>query len=144
MQRCGQPTTTPGTGWLPDFVTGVLAALACGLCVSGSARAADPAADELKALRDEIVAMIEAAPCANLVHCRALALGVRACGGPAEYLPYSSFVTDRALLEAKAFEYTFLHEDMLRKQQAIGPCVMLPEPRLQCVNRRCRIENAAP
>jgi hypothetical protein len=118
--------------------------LACGLALATHARAADPAAAELQALRDEIVGMIGTAPCANLVHCRALALGVRPCGGPAEYLPYSSFVTDRALLEAKAYEYTFLHEEMLRMQQPIGPCVVLPEPRLQCVNRRCRIENAVP
>jgi hypothetical protein len=104
-----------------------------------------PAADdqaELEGLRAEILKLIGPATCSNLVHCRALALGWRPCGGPAEYLPYSSFNNNRDALEAKAFEYTLLHEEILRKRQAMGPCEILPPPRLQCVDRHCRIEGA--
>jgi hypothetical protein len=97
---------------------------------------------ELDALRVEIVDLIGPAICSNLVHCRALALGWRPCGGPAEYLPYSNFSSNRELLEAKAFEYTLLHEEILRKRQAMGSCEILATPRLQCVDRHCRIEGA--
>ena len=117
---------------------GLLAAL---LLAGGSACAQQPAAqDELQALREQIVQMIGRAPCANLVHCRVLALGVRPCGGPAEYLAYSSITADKALLENKAFEYGLLQEDVQRAQGAVGTCEVLAQPRLACVNSSCRIE----
>jgi hypothetical protein len=121
-----------------------LAGLACGLALGTSALAADPDRDELDALRAELLKLIGPATCTNLVHCRALALGTRPCGGPAEYLPYSSFGNNRDALEAKAMEYTILHEEVQRKENAVGACVVLPAPRLQCVDRHCRIENAMP
>lgn len=120
-----------------------LAAFALG-CPFAPARSADTLQDDLAALRAEIVQLAGTAPCANLVHCRALALGRRPCGGPAEYLAYSSFHTDRELIEAKAYEYTFLHEELLNREATAGTCVTLPAPRLQCIDRRCRIENAPP
>jgi hypothetical protein len=95
---------------------------------------------QLKALRAEIVEMIGQAPCANLVHCRALALGVRACGGPDEYLAYNGVLTDRAALENKALEYALIQEDLLRAKSPAGPCVVLPEPRLSCREGRCRVD----
>jgi hypothetical protein len=119
-----------------------LAALACGPAPPALAQDSDRA--ELEALHAEIVQLIGAATCANLVHCRALALGTRPCGGPAEYLAYSSFHNDREQLETKVFEYTLLYEEIQRKQTVAGPCVVLPAPRLQCINRHCRIENAQP
>jgi hypothetical protein len=118
---------------------GLLAAL---LLASGAVCAQQPAAqDELVALRVQIVQMIGRAPCANLVHCRVLPLGVRPCGGPAEYLAYSSITADKALLENKAFEYSLLQEDAQRAQGAVGTCEVLPQPRLACVNNSCRIEH---
>jgi hypothetical protein len=129
--------STPGFGdRMAGFVGGLaLAAVAC---------AADPDREELAALHAEIVNLIGTATCANLVHCRALALGTRPCGGPAEYLAYSSFHNDRELLETKAFEYTLLHEEIQRKETVADTCVVLPPPRLQCIDRHCRIENAQP
>lgn len=108
------------------------------------AHAADSDRDQLAALRGEIVRLIGPAACANLVHCRAVALGSRPCGGAAEYLPYSSFGTNRELIEAKAFEYTLLYEEVEARQTAVGACAVLPEPRLQCIDRHCRIENQIP
>jgi hypothetical protein len=113
-----------------------------GAAVAGCASAADTAAmeAEIKALRAEIVQQIGHAPCANLVHCRLLPIGVRPCGGPDEYLAYSSITGDKTQLENKAFEYGLLQEDLHRARGTVGPCVMLPEPRLVCVDNRCRTE----
>ncbi len=106
------------------------------------ATAADSAAleAEMQALRAEIVKEIGSAPCANLVHCRLLALGVRPCGGPDEYLAYSSVTGDKTPLENKALEYALLQEDLHRAQGTVGACVMLPVPRLICLDNRCRTE----
>ena len=109
---------------------------------AGCAAAADPAAleAEMRALRAEIVKEIGNAPCANLVHCRRLALGVRPCGGPDEYLAYSSVTGDKTQLENKALEYALLQEDLHRARGTVGACVMLPLPRLVCLDNRCRAE----
>jgi hypothetical protein len=121
----------------------VLAGLAAALCAlaCGTAHSQQASTDEaqLAALRSEILAMIGGAPCANVVHCRLLALGSRPCGGPDEYLAYSSHTANRPVLENKALEYTLIQEDIQRAKSVAGVCVVLPEPRLACVDRRCRV-----
>lgn len=117
-------------------------ALLAGLLLAGGAACAQQpsAQSELQALRADIVELIGPAPCANLVHCRALALGVRPCGGPAEYLAYSSITADKALLENKALEYGLLQEELQQAQGTVGTCEVLAPPRLACVNNTCRVE----
>jgi hypothetical protein len=56
----------------------------------------------LQSVRQQIVKSIGEARCVNLVHCRVLPLGARPCGGPSEYLAYSSSTGNRETLEAKA------------------------------------------
>jgi len=114
----------------------VLLVLHCGLV-----RGQQPSPDEaqLKALRVQIFDMIGDASCVNLVHCRLLALGARPCGGPDEYLAYSSHMANRTALENKALEYALLQEDMQQGKSMVGVCVVLPQPRLACVDRRCRV-----
>lgn len=97
--------------------------------------------EALAKLHREIVAIIGDPRCENIVHCRLLELGSRPCGGPAEYLPYSSIIgAKREVLEAKAYEYTFLHEEVQRAHPVAGTCEVLSKPRLACVNERCRAE----
>ena len=100
-----------------------------------------PSGDEaqLEALRAQIIEMIGDASCVNLVHCRLLALGTRPCGGPDEYLAYSSHIANRAALENKALEYALIQEDVQRAKSIAGVCVALPQPRLACIDRRCRV-----
>ncbi len=107
------------------------------------AMAADKAATEsdeaaLARVRAEILSLIGQAPCRNLVHCRLLPLGLRPCGGPAEYLAYSSGFSDRTALETKASEYAFLLEEIQSTQA--GACVVLPEPQAVCTDNRCRVQ----
>jgi hypothetical protein len=121
------------------------AALACGvaLLVAAAAVAAQQPGDDaaLAKLRAEIVRLIGEAPCANLVHCRALALGWRPCGGPSEYLAYGTVGGKGDLIEAKAMEYSILYEDVQRAQTPAGACSALPRPRVSCVDNRCRVDS---
>lgn len=107
------------------------------------AGAADQDAEAaLNALRVELQKLVGDAPCANLVHCRVLALGTRPCGGANEYVAYSSITANKDLLESKAFEYGFLHEEVMRsRKEAGGTCEVLPQPRAMCVDRRCRLDS---
>jgi len=109
----------------------------------GDQTAASASSDEqaLKAVRSEIVNLIGEPRCANLVHCRVLALGARPCGGPSEYLAFSSLTANRETLEAKAYEYTFLEEEVNRSKTALGSCEVLPAPRATCVDGRCTVSS---
>jgi hypothetical protein len=91
-------------------------------------------------LHEEVLRLIGEAPCANLVHCRVLALGSRPCGGADEYLAYSSITGNKELLESKAFEYGFLQEEVMRARKQSGTCEVLPTPRVMCLDRRCRLD----
>lgn len=95
---------------------------------------------ELIKLRKEIQRLAGDGRCNNVVQCRALALGKRACGGPDEYIIFSSMTGKADLLAAKAFEYTFLQEELLRGKPETGPCEIILEPKLQCFQQRCRAD----
>ena len=95
---------------------------------------------KLARLREEITALIGPATCANLVNCRVAALGIDACGGPLEYVAYSWLSTEKAALETKIAEYNFEQEDAQKKTQAVGACIVKPEPVANCVNRRCVVK----
>jgi hypothetical protein len=123
---------------LAAAASGLLAATAAALPAWGQ-QISDEAA--LAKLRGEIVQLIGDAPCANLVHCRAVALGWRPCGGPSEYLAYGTVSGKRDLIEAKAAEYSILYEDVERSKQATGTCTALPPPRVSCVDNRCRVDS---
>jgi hypothetical protein len=119
--------------------------LACGLGLLAAAAPvpAQQPGDEaaLAELRGEIVRLIGEAPCANLVHCRALAMGWKPCGGPSEYLAYGTVGGKGDIIEAKAMEYSILYEDVQRTSQQVGVCTVLPTPRVNCVDNRCRVDS---
>lgn len=120
--------------------TPTLAVCATGALLAATAGSVALAADDAEAaaeLRREIAALIGDARCNNLVNCRVLALGTRACGGPDEYVAYSVWSTSGEDVRAKAMEYNFLHEDLVARRAQAGSCEVLPEPRAACVNRRC-------
>jgi len=122
----------------------LLALLLCTACwllpisARGSAQTSDEEA--LVSLHQEIMALIGEPRCENIVHCRLLALGSRPCGGPAEYLAYSSIVGRRDVLDAKAYEYGFLQEEVNRTRKVSGSCTVLDKPRLACTNGRCTLD----
>lgn len=104
--------------------------------------AAEPESDEaaLVRIKADIVKMIGAARCRNLVHCRLLPLGLDACGGPAEVLAYSSGFTDITALETKASEYAFVLEEIQsRRPPPAGECRKRPEPQAVCIDNHCKV-----
>jgi hypothetical protein len=105
------------------------------------AAAAGSDEEALASLHQQIVALIGEPRCENIVHCRLLALGSRPCGGAAEYLAYSSIAGKREILEAKAYEYSFLQEEANHARGISGTCEVLDQPRVACVNGRCTVND---
>ncbi len=97
--------------------------------------------EDAERLRAEIIGLIGDAECNNLVNCRVIGLGVRPCGGPEEYLAYSTWAR-RDEIQTRALEYNFLREELLSKERISGTCVVLPEPKAACINRRCVVAPA--
>jgi hypothetical protein len=120
---------------------GAFASCLCGAVWCMSALAAGSDEEALDTLHQQIIAMIGEPRCENIVHCRLLALGSRPCGGPTEYLAYSSIVGKREVLEAKAYEYGFLQEELNRAHGVSGTCEVLAQPKLACVNGRCTLNS---
>jgi hypothetical protein len=124
-----------------SLALGVAATGLIGIAACLPAAAAGSDEEALDALHQQIIAMIGEPRCENIVHCRVLALGARPCGGPAEYLAYSSIAGKREVLEAKAYEYGFLQEEVNRSRAAMGTCEMLTQPKVACVNFRCTLDS---
>lgn len=101
----------------------------------------DSDADALVRLRKEIMAMIGEPVCTNLVYCRVLALGVKPCGKPDEYLAYSATAkTNEDILAVRAAEYAFLQEEAQMAKKADSPCVVPRLPKVRCVDQRCKLQ----
>ena len=125
------------------LAAGLMLVITSALMLGDDMAAASASSDEeaLNAVHREIVSLIGEPRCANLVHCRVLGLGARPCGGPSEYLAFSSLTANREVLEAKAYEYDFLQEEVNRSKGAVGSCEVLPAPRATCVNGRCTLSS---
>jgi hypothetical protein len=96
--------------------------------------------EELARVRKEIIRMIGDPFCTNLVYCRVLALGVKPCGKPDEYLAYSNVAgTNTELLDTKAAEYAFLQEEVQTSKPPAGECVLPKKPDVRCLDQRCKL-----
>lgn len=108
-----------------------------GLVISGEAAESDEVA--MARIRAEILAAIGPGLCRNLVHCRLLPLGQSPCGGPTDYLAYSSGLGNPAALETDASEYAFLEEEVRNKKpQTFDKCLPLAPHQAVCIDNRCR------
>lgn len=114
-------------------------ALLAGLWVAASAHAGTDE-EELARVRKDILDLIGDPFCTNLVYCRVLALGVKPCGKPDEYLAYSNISgTNTTTLETKAAEYAFLQEEVQASNPPKGACVVPKQPDVKCVDQRCKL-----
>jgi hypothetical protein len=113
----------------PGLVAALIGVAAC----SGDStiEAASPPS-RLAAIEIEVRSRIGRAGCGVDAHCRALPMGARACGGPAEFVPYSSRGDDEGALLRLSAEHQRLSAEHPARRGALGPCVVLPEPAAYC------------
>jgi hypothetical protein len=111
------------------------------LCVAALAACGGGGGDAVQALSLEArIAVLEAeiktrigpAVCSIDSDCRALPMGSRPCGGPAEYRPYSIRGTDEGALERLAAEHQRLSAQLDAQRPVAGACVVLETPTAHC------------
>lgn len=122
----------------------VLAVLAVGgllAACQAAPRQAEAAPDEAVLLA-RIAAEVGDAPCQDDAQCRTLALGVRPCGGPQRWLPWSSAQGRAPQLQAWADELAALERARQAREGLASDCRYLPDPGAVCVARRCVLSSA--
>ncbi len=102
--------------------------------------------EEYRAKRAEMVAaldeMIGAAEAADVAACRVVAVGEKACGGPAAFLVYSATASDADAVEALAGEITALDREANRAFDLVSDCMARLEPAPALVDGRCVVKGA--
>ena len=91
----------------------------------------------LAALKEEALLLIGEANCSEIGECRSLPLGAKPCGGPWEYLIYSTVKSDTLKIRDKVDEYNAWNEVLNKRYGYISDCVIAEEPQLVCLNGKC-------
>ncbi len=105
--------------------------------------AAAPAADAPQLL-GQIRSLIADTACTSHAECRTLALGVRACGGPEAYLPWSTARTDERKLAPLAAQYKSARAAQIAAAGELSDCRMLSDPGATCQAGRCQLAGPDP
>ena len=96
---------------------------------------------ELQELKTEIDELIALSICTESSECKVIAFGSKPCGGPWEYLVYSSSI-DEEQLEALVETYNILEEDYNLNCDTASDCMFVTEPtELACEDGKCIIVN---
>lgn len=94
---------------------------------------------DTKQLHQRMQRLTEDKSCRETAECKILAVGSRACGGPEQYLAYSTTNTDEKLLAITNDRYTKLKQQQQQRLGLRSTCQMLPEPLAQCKLRQCSL-----
>jgi hypothetical protein len=79
--------------------------------------------------------------CTEDSQCKVLGVGSRPCGGPEQYLIYSTLHTDEKMLNYTNDRYQKLKKQQNEKLGLMSTCQMLMPPVSACVENKCVIGN---
>lgn len=116
-----------------------VALASCILVVACGGNAADEASDraKLEAMKQEIVALVGEPVCNDSADCHSIAFGAKPCGGPWEYLIYSSISVDNTVLVPRVAAYNDFNADLNARYLWISDCMVALPPALGCQAGMC-------
>lgn len=125
--------------------------LGCAACTTRaqgptpSTPAAPPAARSAAPsdLLTRIRALTADTTCSDNGQCRSLPVGAMACGGPQDYLPYSTLRTNEKEVRELAERYKAERQGQIVKRGEISTCRFRPDPGAVCVSGACQLGAAA-
>ncbi|MCA1931607.1 hypothetical protein [Rheinheimera sp.] len=79
--------------------------------------------------------------CTEDSQCKVVGVGSRPCGGPEQYLIYSTLHTDEKMLSYTNDRYQKLKKQQNEKLGLMSTCQMLLAPVSACVENKCAIGN---
>jgi len=96
------------------------------------------AREALASLRAEIETIVGLS--GPLSTCRSIALGAKPCGGPRQYLVYSTAQTDEVLLVEKVAEYNARDADTNARYGGVSDCMLVVKPPLGLRDGQCAVQ----
>ncbi|MBD8565225.1 hypothetical protein IFU01_13255 [Oxalobacteraceae sp. CFBP 8763] len=101
---------------------------------------ADTPADTLADIRRQI----GTPTCSDNAQCRTLPVGAMACGGPQEYLPYSTQKSDANALRALSERSYTETKAVLTASGMVSTCMLKADPGAVCVAGTCQLGTGSP
>lgn len=77
--------------------------------------------------------------CLQSTQCKVLPVGHRPCGGPEQYMVYSSKSTDEKLLAITNDRYKKLKQEQQQRLGLRSTCQIVPEPVAACQQQQCSL-----
>jgi len=102
---------------------------------------AAPAAPEVESARlgRELRGLIGNASCSSDSQCRTVAVGAKACGGPASYWAWSTQDSDEKKLAALAARHAEAQRREITASGMLSNCAMVSDPGAVCIAGRCQL-----
>lgn len=132
----------------------LLLILLCGLAAACTTEPQQPVRAEAKmppvvalqpsATVTEIKRLIGTPTCSDNAQCRSLPVGALACGGPQEYLPYSTVQTNESQLRNLAERSKTEREAQIKASGEMSICINRPDPGAVCVAGACQLGSPTP
>ncbi|MEN3159230.1 hypothetical protein ABC502_12680 [Alkalimonas sp. NCh-2] len=94
---------------------------------------------DLQKMRTDIFAMIGNAEADNVQQCRVIGFGHKPCGGPAEYIAYSTKGVNETVLQQRIASYNKAAEAENMRLGRMSDCAIVPEPAVSLVDGQCRL-----
>lgn len=124
-------------GRQPGLLLGAL------VLVATACAAPPPAATDAAAMLARIRAEVGTAACTQDTQCQSLPLGERACGGPEQFLAWSTAHTSPARLQPLAEQFRLLARERNAQSGMMSTCQVLVDPGARCDAGRCVLRQRA-
>jgi hypothetical protein len=116
--------------------------LACG---SDAPKMMDPTprydAETLKMKGDLVMSLIKDLSCTDDSQCSSFAYGVKACGGPAQYVVYSTAHVDGQALSDAVADFNAYDAGWIAQESVLSDCMLTPAASPGCVQSQCLDRN---
>lgn len=125
------------------LLAALLASATLASCAQTPPTAATAPEPESQRLSRELQALIGTAACTADSQCSSLAVGAKACGGPAGYLAWSSVGTDAARVKDLAARLTAAQQREIAASGLRSNCMFVADPGAVCQAGRCELATPA-
>lgn len=92
----------------------------------------------------DIQRLIGTPTCSDNAQCRTVAVGALACGGPQEYLAWSTTRTSERDLMALAERFKGERQAQIKSSGEMSICIHRPDPGAVCVSGTCQLNASSP
>lgn len=96
---------------------------------------------DTRQLFQRLVRLTDDKQCDSDNQCEVLPVGNKPCGGPEQYMAYSTANTDQKLLQYTQERYSKLKSEQQKRLGMVSTCQILPKPTAVCQARQCVIKN---